>query len=84
MNKLRCGSRHVFSYGFGKALARLRLCHPEAKPKDLATEMEAASFRSPDSSLRYAPFRACPEQSEGMTGGAQEPIRVCVTHFWEV
>ena len=33
------------SYGFGKVLAWQRLCHPEAKPKDLATEKEVSSPR---------------------------------------
>ncbi len=45
------------SYGFGKTRARHRFCHPEAQPKDLGTEGEISLLRSPDPSLRCAPFR---------------------------
>ena len=58
---------------------RYRLCHPEAEPKDLATEWEVSLFRNPDPSLRCASFRACPERSEGMTNGAQERIVIRIT-----
>ena len=44
------------------------LCHPEAKPTDLATEWEVSLIRRPDPSLRCAPFR--------MTDRAQELMQV--------
>ncbi len=39
-------------YEFGEICARYGLCHPEAKPKDLAIEREVSLARSSDPSLR--------------------------------
>jgi hypothetical protein len=58
--------------GFAKILAQYRLCHPEAKPKDLAAEQEVLLVRSPDPSLRCATFR--------MTTGAQASMMIRMTH----
>jgi hypothetical protein len=44
------------AHGFGKAHGWHRHCHPEAQPKELATEGEVSLPRSPDPSLCCAPF----------------------------
>ncbi len=56
--------------------ARHRLCHPEAKPKDLAIECEVSLARRRDPSLR---FELALSVAEGMTSGAHASIRIHAT-----